>query len=68
MPLTSVEFTKGAAYALRGKVYLFNRQWDKAISDFEEIVYNKTNNYGYSLHPDYNGIRFASITVIIVPK
>lgn len=46
--------TKGAAYALRGKVYLFNRQWDAAIADFEEIVYNKTNNYGYSLHPDYN--------------
>lgn len=46
--------TKGAAYALRGKVYLFNQQWDKAIEDFEEIVYNKHNNYGYSLHPDYN--------------
>lgn len=46
--------TKGAAYALRGKVYLFNRQWDKAIADFEEIVYNRTNNYGYTLHPDYN--------------
>lgn len=46
--------TKGAAYALRGKVYLFNKQWDEAVADFEEIVYNKTNNYGYSLHPDYN--------------
>ncbi|MDE6158464.1 MAG: RagB/SusD family nutrient uptake outer membrane protein, partial [Muribaculaceae bacterium] len=46
--------TKGAAYALRGKVYLFNRQWNEAIADFEEIVYNKSNNYGYSLHPDYN--------------
>lgn len=46
--------TKGAAYAMRGKVYLFNQQWDKAIEDFEEIVYNKHNNYGYSLHPDYN--------------
>ncbi len=46
--------TKGAAYALRGKVYLFNREWDKAIADFEEIVYDKSNNYGYSLHPDYN--------------
>ena len=46
--------TKGAAYALRGKVYLYDRQWDKAIEDFEEIVYNKTANYGYSLHPDYN--------------
>lgn len=46
--------TKGAAYALRGKVYLFNKQWNEAVADFEEIVYNKTNNYGYSLHPDYN--------------
>ena len=45
--------TKGAAYALRGKVYLYNRQWEEAIADFEEIVYNKTNDYGYSLHPDY---------------
>lgn len=48
--------TKGAAYALRGKVNLFNRQWDEAVADFEEIVYNKTNNYGYSLHPDYNDL------------
>lgn len=48
--------TKGAAYALRGKVCLFNRQWDEAVADFEEIVYNKTNNYGYSLHPDYNDL------------
>ena len=48
--------TKGAAYALRGKVYLFNRQWDEAVADFEEIVYNKTCNYGYSLHPDYNDL------------
>ncbi|MDE5919235.1 MAG: RagB/SusD family nutrient uptake outer membrane protein, partial [Duncaniella sp.] len=36
--------TKGAAYALRGKVYLFNREWEKAAADFEEIVYNKTND------------------------
>lgn len=46
--------TKGAAYALRGKVYLFNSQWEEAIADFEEIVYNRSNNYGYALHPDYN--------------
>ena len=46
--------TKGAAYALRGKVYLFNQEWEKAAADFEEIVYNKSNNYGYALHPDYN--------------
>lgn len=48
--------TKGAAYALRGKVYLFNREWEKAIADFEEIVYNKSNNYGYELHPDYESL------------
>lgn len=46
--------TKGAAYALRGKVYLFNREWTKAIADFEEIVYDRSNTYGYSLHADYN--------------
>lgn len=48
--------TKGAAYALRGKVYLFNREWEKAAADFEEIVYNKTNEYGYALHSDYNDL------------
>lgn len=48
--------TKGAAYALRGKVYLFNRQWSNAIDDFEEIVYDRTADYGYSLHPDYNDL------------
>lgn len=48
--------TRGAAYAMRGKVYLFCGEWDKAISDFEEIVYNKSADYGYSLHPDYNGL------------
>ena len=45
--------TKGAAYALRGKVYLYNREWSKAIADFEEIVYNKSDNYGYALDDDY---------------
>ncbi|MDO4335041.1 MAG: RagB/SusD family nutrient uptake outer membrane protein [Bacteroidales bacterium] len=48
--------TKGAAYALRGKVYLFNREWEKAAEDFEEIVYDVHNRYGYSLHPDYDGL------------
>lgn len=40
--------TKGAAYALRGKAYLYIRQWDKAINDFKsvkEIGYNLFNNY-----------------------
>lgn len=48
--------TKGAAYALRGKVYLFNQEWAKAIADFEEVVYNKSNNYGYTLHPNYEDL------------
>ena len=46
--------TKGAAYALRGKVYLYNKQWKEAIADFEEVVYNKSNNYGYALEADYS--------------
>jgi len=45
--------TKGAAYALRGKVNLYAKQWGEAIKDFEEIVYNKTNSYGYTLGSDY---------------
>ena len=45
--------TKGAAYALRGKVYLYNQEWQNAIADFEEIVNNKSNDYGYPLDPDY---------------
>src|SRR5690606_38330361 len=45
--------TKGAAYALRGKVELYSENWEAAISDFEEIVQNKNNNYGYSLADDY---------------
>jgi hypothetical protein len=45
--------TKGAAYALRGKVYLYNKEWNNAVSDFEEVAYNKSNNYGYGLDSDY---------------
>lgn len=45
--------TKGAAYALRGKVHLYARNWTNAIADFEEIVYNRNNNYGYALAEDY---------------
>jgi hypothetical protein len=45
--------TKGAAYAMRGKVYLYNKDWKKAIADFEEVVNNRSNNYGYALEPDY---------------
>lgn len=45
--------TKGAAYALREKVHLYDKEWQSAINDFEEIVYNKSNNYGYALDDDY---------------
>lgn len=45
--------TKDAAYALRGKVHLYDKEWQSAINDFEEIVYNKSNNYGYALDDDY---------------
>lgn len=45
--------TKGAAYALRGKVHLYDKEWQSAINDFEEIVYNKSNNDGYALDDDY---------------
>ncbi|MCQ5224235.1 RagB/SusD family nutrient uptake outer membrane protein, partial [Parabacteroides merdae] len=39
--------------ALRGKVHLYDKEWQTAINDFEEIVYNKYNNYGYALDDDY---------------
>lgn len=45
--------TKGAAYALRGKVSLYEKKWTEAIADFEEIVNNKSNNYGYTLANNY---------------
>ena len=48
--------TKGAAYALRGKVHLYDKEWQSAINDFEEIVYNKSNNYGYALDDDYASV------------
>lgn len=40
--------TKGAAYALRGKVYLYQEKWEEAISDFEEV-----EKMGYELFSDY---------------
>ncbi|NDP21073.1 MAG: RagB/SusD family nutrient uptake outer membrane protein [Paludibacter sp.] len=46
--------TKGAAYALRGKAYLYTKDWKNAIADFEEIVYNKSYNYNYNLFSNYS--------------
>ena len=49
--------TKGAAYAMRGKVYLYNKQYDLAAADFEEIVLDPhSEGYGYALYPDYAGL------------
>lgn len=46
--------TKGAAYALRGKVYLYNKEYANATKDFEEIVLDPDGRgYGYTLHPNY---------------
>jgi tetratricopeptide (TPR) repeat protein len=52
--------TKGAAYALRGKAYLYTKDWKNAIADFEEIVYNKSNAYNYALYPNYSTL-FTSV-------
>lgn len=48
--------TRGAALALRGKVYLYNGRWDLAAADLADIVENRSADFGYSLHPDYNGL------------
>ncbi len=40
--------TKSAAYALRGKVYMYTKEWGKAIADFEQV-----KNLGHSLFGNY---------------
>ncbi|BEH00280.1 RagB/SusD family nutrient uptake outer membrane protein [Bacteroides sedimenti] len=46
--------TKGAAYSLRGKVHLFNKNYTDAVKDFEEVVLDPSGKgYGYSLYPNY---------------
>lgn len=42
--------TKGAAYALRGKVNLYNKSYADAVKDFEEVINPK---YGYALYPEF---------------
>lgn len=39
--------TKGAAYALRGKVYLWMKEWQKAAADFQAV-----KDCGYSLYEE----------------
>lgn len=46
--------TKGAAYALRGKVKLYAKDYNGAKSDFEEIVNDPSGRgYGYQLNDSY---------------
>lgn len=40
--------TKGAAYALRGKAYLYMQKYDLAAADFQQVA-----NEGYALYPSY---------------
>lgn len=40
--------TKSAAYALRGKVYMYTQEWAKAIADFEQV-----KNMGHTLFGNY---------------
>lgn len=42
--------SQGAAYALRGKVYLYNKEYEKAKADFQQVV---DGGYGYTLHSSY---------------
>lgn len=41
--------TKGAAYALRGKAYLYTQKWAEAAADFNEV-----KNAGFALYANYN--------------
>lgn len=47
--------TKGAAIALKGKVYLYAGEHDKAAEIFSELINNK-GSYGYDLLPDYKSV------------
>lgn len=41
--------TRGAAYALLGRIALYNEKWDDAISAYQEV-----RKLGYALHPSYS--------------
>lgn len=47
--------TKSAAYALRGKVYMYMQEWDKAIADFQAV-----KDAGHKLFPDYKALFTAA--------
>ncbi|MCU0405041.1 MAG: RagB/SusD family nutrient uptake outer membrane protein, partial [Chitinophagaceae bacterium] len=43
--------TKGAAYALRGKVYMYMRDWASAAADFRQV-----EPFGFALNPNYRAL------------
>lgn len=46
--------TRGAAIALRGKVKLYAKDYAGAMTDFEDIVFDRSGRgYGYKLHNSY---------------
>lgn len=46
--------TKGAAFALAGKVNLYAKKYTEAKAAFDEVVLDPTGKgYGYALYPDY---------------
>lgn len=46
--------TKGSVYGLRGKVYLYKKEYASAAKDFEEIILDSSGKgYNYSLSADY---------------
>ncbi|MDR3006769.1 MAG: RagB/SusD family nutrient uptake outer membrane protein [Sphingobacterium sp.] len=47
--------SKSAAYALRGKVYMYLQDWDKAIADFQAV-----KDAGHQLFPNYKALFTAA--------
>ncbi len=45
--------SQGAAYALRGKVYLYNKQYNEAIADFNQVI---NGGYGYDLEDNFSDL------------
>lgn len=43
--------SRSAAYALRGKVYMYTKEWDKAIADFQKV-----KDLGHTLFADYKNL------------
>ncbi|MVZ67000.1 RagB/SusD family nutrient uptake outer membrane protein [Sphingobacterium sp. DK4209] len=43
--------TKAAAYSLRGKVYIYKKEWAKAAADFQKV-----KDAGHSLFADYKAL------------